>query len=360
MGTPGEEIRGTAGSDVVITNGAATVSTLAGDDLVCITGDADGTFATTGAGSDRIDASATRRAWLVTVQTGSGADEFIGGPARDQVRGSGATHDDADAITTAGGRDSVVIGRSGGNTDVIKMGSEADTVFVQGAFPKPMIRGGEGRDKLVMFLQGMNAESWEIDNKTQRMTADGAVVARWRSVASFEPSIPGSATFIGGPSQEFLSIAVEDRPSVDIRMGGEDDRLQVFGSAPGGRLDGGAGRDSVAVLSTATHGSMSLDLASGGFVAAGPNRRTAMSALHFENASLLGELPLFIKGTNGANHLRGRSEFSPVTLHGLAGADNLQGGQSDDVLVGGLGHDIADGGFGIDRCDTEVRKHCER
>ena len=85
-----------------------------------------------------------------------------------------------------------------------------------------------------------------------------------------------------------------------------------------------------------------------------------MTALHFENASLLGELPLIIKGTNRANHLRGRTEFFPVALHGLAGDDDLRGGQSDDVLVGGLGHDIADGGFGIDRCDTEVRKHCER
>ncbi len=355
LGSPGGEVGGTAGRDVVITNGAAYVAAGAGDDLVCVTGDA-APFLKTGAGNDRIDASATRRSWNLTVNLGAGADEFLGGPARDSIRANGTGEDDADRIKTAGGRDSVSTGGRDTNNDVIRLGSEADAVYVSRTLPQPVIHGGRGADGLFMFLNRSRVGSWRIDNRTRQMTADRVVAARWTSFSRFEPSIPGSATFIGGAGREFLSIAIEERPSLQIHLGAEDDRLQVFGRAPGGRLDGGAGKDSISVVYTATDGSVSLNLERGRFVAAAPGEHAAMSALHFENAALRGEAHLMIRGTDGPNHLHGHAEVSPISLYGLGGNDRLEGGGGNDILIGGPGHDVADGSFGIDRCDSEVRE----
>ena len=39
VGTRGQELVGTDGPDVVVTNGALVVTTLAGDDLLCVTGE---------------------------------------------------------------------------------------------------------------------------------------------------------------------------------------------------------------------------------------------------------------------------------------------------------------------------------
>ena len=66
VGTPGQNLEGTDGPDVVLSNGAANVDTLGGDDLVCVSGTYAGAdfdeyhagpgFRTRG-GRDRIDTS---------------------------------------------------------------------------------------------------------------------------------------------------------------------------------------------------------------------------------------------------------------------------------------------------------------
>jgi len=47
-------------------------------------------------------------------------------------------------------------------------------------------------------------------------------------------------------------------------------------------------------------------------------------------------------------------------LLGGTGADRLIGSRNGDVLLGGPARDVADGRGGNDRCDAEVRRHCER
>src|SRR5690349_8828813 len=51
VGTPGGQVTGTEGADVIVTNGAARVDALGGDDLVCATGEGR-VIAVLGAGAD--------------------------------------------------------------------------------------------------------------------------------------------------------------------------------------------------------------------------------------------------------------------------------------------------------------------
>jgi Ca2+-binding RTX toxin-like protein len=82
VGTPGQvSLTGTEGDDVVVTNGAAGVSTLGGDDLVCVT--------------DGPDAAASGR--TIAVDTGAGDDvllieraEWVGGPGSSYDGGGGS------------------------------------------------------------------------------------------------------------------------------------------------------------------------------------------------------------------------------------------------------------------------------
>ena len=85
LGT-GADIEGTEGPDVVITNGAQEVTTLGGDDLVCITGSLTsyGLF-DTGAGDDRVDSSAASNDQNLYIHLGPGADQFSGGSANEEV-----------------------------------------------------------------------------------------------------------------------------------------------------------------------------------------------------------------------------------------------------------------------------------
>ncbi|MET0523061.1 MAG: hypothetical protein ABW156_14030, partial [Jiangellaceae bacterium] len=56
IGTPGGQITGTEGADVIVTNGATRVDALGGDDVVCTTG-ASGIIVVLGAGADTFTAS---------------------------------------------------------------------------------------------------------------------------------------------------------------------------------------------------------------------------------------------------------------------------------------------------------------
>ena len=112
LGT-GADIEGTEGPDVVITNGASQVTTLGGDDLVCITGSLTGNgIFDTGAGDDRVDSSAASKDQYLYIHLGPGADQFSGGSATEEVTANDETPDDIDrdVISTAGGNDTVYSG----------------------------------------------------------------------------------------------------------------------------------------------------------------------------------------------------------------------------------------------------------
>ena len=84
-------VTGTEGRDVVVTNGAFKVSTLGGDDVICVTaGGASSVkrvMIDSGAGDDVVDGT-TAPDWIVQAELGEGADRFEGGDAGNFVRGA--------------------------------------------------------------------------------------------------------------------------------------------------------------------------------------------------------------------------------------------------------------------------------
>ena len=302
-------IEGTEGADVVITNGAGVVTTLGGNDLVCITGhtpSGTGVF-DTGSGDDRIDASAVNpKQFQVGVLLGPGADELIGGPASELVNAADETlgDTDRDVIDTAGGRDEVSSGSQLSSNlvtqDVISLGAQADSLWLYS--PGATLVGGTGRDKVTFALDSPRGASWMIDNRRQRASADGVVIASWSSFAIFTflgPVVRGPFTFRGSGTRERLVVITPHRWRLDVRMGGGDDRLIAGRGAPDSLYDGGKGSD---VLE------------------------------HFSKSA---------------------------TLLGREGNDVLRGGNDNDILIGGPGNDVARGAGGTDTCRAELRLNCE-
>jgi len=368
VGSSGSVI-GTEGPDVVVTNGAAQVSTLGGDDLVCITGLVMQGFFDSGAGNDRIDSSAvSRKSYSINITLGPGADEMIGGPQGEHVwaDGESAGEVDRDVIHTAGGHDLAVSGGSAVNEDVITLGRASDELALLGAAPLATFKGGSGRDQLTLGWRGAVGDAWGLDNRTQRATRRGTLAVRWSSFSdfAFQGNWRAPVTFLGTNRRERLSVFVGGDWAVDARMGGGRDTFAVTGGAPSSRFDGGGGTDSFRHFlhydsAAPPNSTLLLDLGTGMLQQTLRGETTTQRAVHFENAALFGEVPTTIWGTAGPNRLRKR-QWDGVTIYGRGGDDHIHGGGDDDTLVGGPGHDTAYGQEGTDRCYTEVRVNCER
>ena len=170
------------------------------------------------------------------------------------VRAAQATADDPDrdVITLGAGRDTVVTGGVTANEDVISLGSEADVVYLKAKsfvkadqVPAGFFRGGEGRDRLIIHMGGTPVHSSRINNRTQRLTADGDLIARWSSFMRFELNASwggrwtiGSTAFIGGSDPETVILHGGD----DMLDGGPGDDT-LFGGAGHDTADGGGGTD---------------------------------------------------------------------------------------------------------------------
>ena len=154
VGTPGnpallgsDGVTGTEGRDVVVTNGAFKVSTLGGDDVICVT---DGGASSvrrviidSGAGDDVVDGT-TAPDWIVQAELGEGADQFAGGNAGNSVRGA---YDDAapadtekDVIVGGAGPDGVHSGVSGSPTPTSSSWAPGTTPSSMGVSLPPAAR----------------------------------------------------------------------------------------------------------------------------------------------------------------------------------------------------------------------------
>ena len=193
------------------------------------------------------------------------------------------------------------------------------------------------------------------------------------------------ATYVGTGGDDVISDETEDygRNPVFV-LGDGDDDLQM-GLGYGARLDsltvcGGSGDDEIEIYQwVGEHSEILLD---GGldddFV--GNNGDLRYSDL----------ARLTLIGSDGDDTLRGGNSNDSIaggrgddTAYGLGGRDRLVGGngadqlhgqRGSDVLVGGRGNDyldgdmpgypdgrdIANGGGNRDRCEAEIKRHCER
>jgi Ca2+-binding RTX toxin-like protein len=387
LGTPGSDVDGTEGPDVIVTVGAFNVDARGGDDLVCVTGFTDDRIVDVdaGAGNDTVDTTGTEES--VDTALGTGVDTYLGGPGSDDVN-AGAGEDDAETISTGDGYDTVVTGRQGHPmNDVVDLGDGVDYALMRGLPGAGSVDGGAGRDYVQLYDR--TRASWVVDNRRQALSADDATMPlvdidafnlfalRWESLR-----------FVGGPKNERLDVAkLQNKPDggVLVDMGGGRDRLTV-GPTLSGPYHGGADVDRITVVGDPrdepTSGSVKVDLledvastGTGGeskvtsfddvyvsdfdrnLIRAGPGPNTiVVYGCHSTVHAGTGDDHVRFDGsrTTCAGPLRSQS----VSAYGEGGNDVLKGWIGEDLLIGGPGQDRADGGLGRDRCSAETVAGC--
>lgn len=387
VGEPGGFVHGTPGRDVVVTNGASSVRTFEGDDLICITGrdHADGTqhvvTLDAGDGDDVVDGTAAD-SWPVDGMLGAGADVFAGGAGDDNVDSGGLYGDsgEVDIIRTGDGDDSVLSGNGSVTTaDIIDLGGGNDSLSWGAASLAPggSIDGGThsgaGVDQIHL---PMGTDHSIIDNVAHTLRRDGTLVASWTGIEGFFltgprnfPPVAVDVNFTGSDLDEELTILAGTGTAVRATadLGGGDDTLVLWHLPDvGSRFEGGSGRD--VVNAGTTSGGLKLDLRRGE-LSAGRSTPT-LPVTGFRDAYLIGRRVQVIGDRHG-NRLSGHG--CRVRLDGKEGHDQLRefrawrsyhfrqikfdctprtlmfGRRGEDTLRGGRGLDRLFGGPGLDR-----------
>ena len=385
VGEAGQEIIGTPGRDVVVTNRSQGVSTLEGDDLVCVTGPDSSPHVShpvqvdMGPGDDVLDGTAAR-SWPVQADLGSGADLFEGGAGDDAVRTGALTppnynHLDADedVVLSGAGHDSITSGEAGrNNRDWLQLGAGVDSVAWSGAWGggSPIDGGADGA-----LLHTSTVDPARLDVPTGELQLGTAPPLLFTNVHSFLVIAAGSGVsmdVIGTAGTDHVAVWGSDPlTAITADLGAGDDTLSLL-RAPtsASRLAAGRGVDDLHLGSGER--SLALDLASG-VLRIG---EIVSEAPSFENAQLLAK-NVDLAGTANDNSLiavgcrielrgRGGDDFVRHTIDwdwetylfgcegnlsawGGTGRDLIDGHTGDDDIKAGAGKDEVFGGGGADR-----------
>ncbi|HEX7738054.1 MAG TPA: calcium-binding protein [Marmoricola sp.] len=391
-------LTGTAGDDVIVSNGASRVDAGDGDDLICATRDTNVVDA--GAGDDTVDARRSERG--VAAILGAGRDTFRGSAHGDRVTAGTGYADDEDSahdvIRTAGGPDTVYSGAPNDpgapNNDTIRLGSGHDHLKLAGDAAHAHIDLGAGHNHLSLRVC-CEGKRVLIDTAAGTIAAGNDLVASYRGEArtitlgidaAATPGLTTGLTFRGSPRAEVLETVYDDEPDLlhaSISMRGGADVLRLHDDDLRGSFRGGHGRDRLEATSPAADTIVAMDSAmtEDGIRTAtlrgledlllevpdGANARVSGTA-GANLISVSGHLAhVVLRGLAGDDELSAGTPTAASTLYGGKGADVLYGGNSDDVLRGGPGNDVlfgrpgkdrGFGGPGHDRCHTEVKVSC--
>jgi Ca2+-binding RTX toxin-like protein len=329
-----DSLSGNAGDDTL--HGAAGADTLAGgdgNDLIY----AGALFSTGGWGlnSGGFKAVGTTDGDIDSISAGAGDDWISAGVGDIVDGGDGLDVLDYDlvntatglAVSTTGGAPVGVPGTLTGVEEVrFHFGSGADTF--SGGGGTDIVSGGGGADSLVggqgndMLFAGAGADTLEGGDGADRLVA-GRITSMTRN-----PGVSGFPNFGAGTSEAF------DLTSDRLDGGAGDDTIDVL-TGETDTIIGGDGNDIANVIANATV-SLALDLTGDANAAASSQIGGSISG--FERWTLNGSnLTDVLIGSSGAD-----------TLNANAGDDLLTGGDGDDVIVGGAGNDAMAGGAGAD------------
>ena len=367
-------LNGTAGADVIVTNGAKNVAARGGNDLVCVT-----------------------RGSLTSVTLGAGVDRVIGGSGRDLVQDLGRR----DVARTAGGGDFVRLATAARNGTVRFVGrvdlGPGDDFLVPGIArivnTSSAPQGRAGTDTFVVEADE-EAGPAVVNNRTGRSTYAGRPTAIWDSFETFLVALGtvGEATlrFTGSSSDETVTIDAESIGALDLRMGGGVDTVRTNQPASSSVIRGGGQVGDR--LSYFGARQLELNLATGESTSSPQLLGPAVSSrVDGFNRLEITAISADITGSSVGEKVRVRScggtilggagedELSLIdtasspdsandcltvtnstnTLDGGAGNDSLTGSDEDDSLVGGPGSDTADGRAGTDTCEAESTARCE-
>jgi Ca2+-binding RTX toxin-like protein len=391
VGTSGEELVGTDGVDVIVTNSASRVYALDGNDLICVTGRTFDTFA--GFGDDVVDGSAAAKATGASADLGGGSDTYVGSVGYDKVN-AGDGYDvrrglvpGTDVVDTGGGEDFVILGADGlASDDQVRLADGGDAVEIRGQVPTTL-DGGPGRD--VIRMRSRTPSDWRFDGRTGVFTVDGAPMPPAVSFSTYDFTGLRWASLAvrGGEGSERVlaqkrGYVVKDGP-FRARMGGGNDQVEVR-TGHTGPFNGGPGNDSVLLANESNQdlgGRFTAHLVDDYYRLQGGAKVAIksienFSGFSFDAALIVGDSAdnrlratgcgLVIRGGAGDDFLSGfqskgcyDSGGRAVTAYGEGGNDVMDGSNIADVLLGGPGFDVARGRDGRDRCVAERRFDCE-
>ena len=381
--------KGTEGDDVMVVGpGQRSVSTGAGNDLVCIRlGDDTGRsfYLDVSTGDDAVTNETTASARTVYATLGAGADTYVGSDAStdyvtagtDSMGGTGDT--ERDVVDTRGGDDAVTTGSVAPGTpnpDVIATGSGDDGVTWAGEQLGAALDLGAGENQL-RLLSGWSGSDVDIDASAGLVTTDSRPVLRWSGdvIAYTLQYTHLRTTFTGADLDEYLTFWPSQRdkggpPSsvsdpglrIDADMGAGDDRLQLLDAA-GGSWVGGAGRDRLGM--PRCHVS-NVRLGRGYECEDESRARTPYSgAMDRWEKILVPGWHLQVTGSPGPDHIRtygatnridGRGGDDVLAVPSGAGVGRkaplmavVDGGAGDDLIRGSYLRDRLLGGAGNDR-----------
>ncbi|RYB89367.1 hypothetical protein EUA06_15390 [Nocardioides glacieisoli] len=397
VGTPGQlGLLGSEADDVVVTNGAVTVETLGGADLVCVTdgGVYAGSDVGTGAGNDVVDASATRG--QVEAVLGTGSDTYLGSPAQDRVitgQGGDALDTEVDTVvSTSGGSatsqgDEVESGSPGlPNSDDIRLTGLGNTVYWAGV----MSAAGRlevGPESTLTPRLGTGALA--VDAAAGTLTEDDATMLRWTGpfvrFNLYGSKAPRSLDFAGSERDEVLYTSFDDFDGAQrFDLGAGDDTLLSSDGrgGDGSAYVGGAGAD---VIDLWGGKRLAVDLGrrtwtsqgDAGRIAGWEQVRVGADRLDLRGTKRADDLQFYactatVAGRAGNDTLvanrTGDASYvlscrdarkSDITVRGDAGRDTISGTRGRDLLIGGPGRDTINGNANRDRCSGEKLTSCE-
>ncbi|RYC13235.1 hypothetical protein [Nocardioides zhouii] len=374
VGTPGGQITGMEGADVIVTNGATRVDALGGDDLVCVTGQ-DGVTSVPG----------------VVAILGVGADTFTASNGGSHTIFAGTvdgTDTEADVIRSSG-YGLVTSGMAAQpNADVIDLAfGEVSWSGIQTA-PGAVSVGTDG-------ILGVRSANGDVTMDASGTVTGADTMLTWTGQFDrfvFTTSAErGRFTFRGTGGTEHVKVDAPTTYDRDIALGGGKDSYES--NTLGGRatrIKGDGGRNQL-LLELGSHDRVRADLSRSRVTATQAGVTDSIRVRGFDDlivaakradvigtnrANRIGVIACrtTIKGTTGRDDLYADSRYRGLgtwttprcanykaTIYGGPGNDTITGSIGNDRLIGGPGKDIVMGRWaGFDVCQGEKLRECEK
>ncbi|MBL0748460.1 hypothetical protein [Nocardioides baculatus] len=384
VGTPGGQVTGTEGADVIVTNDATRVDALGGDDLVCATGE-----------RSSYD-SATGTSTFVPAVLGAGADTFIPSERVGYTVYAGTvdgTDTEADVIRLSWTGGLVISGMPGQpNADVIDLGVFGDVRW-SGIHTAPAAVSAASN--------GIGSLSVRSANGDVTMDASGTVTGvdtaltwtgRFARLGFTTSAKHGRFTFRGTDRIEHIKVDAPRTYDRDITLGSGNDLYEsnsLGGKAT--RIKGDIGRNTL-LLDLKSHDRVRADLSRSRVTATKGGVEDSIRVSDFSGLAVTAKRAVVI-GTGRTDYIRvaacrtaikgkkggdllyvdyqrksyGADSLTPprcsdheATIDGGPGNDFITGNYGDDRLVGGPGRDNVNGKKGRDVCQGETIRRCEK
>jgi Ca2+-binding RTX toxin-like protein len=363
VGTPGGQVTGTEGADVIVTNGATRVDALGGDDRVCATGGG-GVVAVLGAGADTF-----------TDENG-GSHQVVAGTLD-------GTDIEADVIGLSKfGR--VTSGMAGQpNADIIDLALTGHLNWNGIQTAPGAVTVGKGGGLFLRSAYNMRVEaSGSVTGADTSLTWTG----HFDEFSFATEAALGLFEFRGTDAVEHLTVDAPATFNRNVQLGGGDDIYRTNGL--GGRFSkvkGNKGEDRLMLDVPTLRLKADLDRR-----VDDKNSGAATRIRNFEDYVVSAKTAR-IRGTNrgeritvvtckawvnagpGKDLIIANAEYGDgdelgtpkcgkyrAVVNGGRGHDTIKGSPGNDRLLGNRGRDATDGRAGRDTCSAERRVRCER